>query len=324
MIWQKNFIGTATGAEPKTTLALSFDDLAGALDRDETLTSLRQTFIAAGGKLPELTSSGTQYEEPQKFINSDVDDVPISGKITNSKSYAIVIGIEQYRQKLPQATFAARDAQTVTNYLTRTMGYPEENIVTLINEHAAKSDLEKYIEKWLPSNATPDSTIFVYYSGHGAPNPSSGDSYLVPYDGDPSFINETGYSLQRLYAMLGKIRSKKIIVALDSCFSGAGGRSVIAHGTRPLVMNMKDVIIPRGITVLSASSREQISQSYDDNGHGLFTYFLLKGIKTKNVVHDDGSLDTTALFEYVKPQVQSIARNKYHNEQTPQLIGESQ
>lgn len=70
------------------------------------------------------------------------------------------------------------------------------------------------------------------------PNPKSGDAYLVPYDGDPAFIDETGYSLKRMYAALGKLPAKEVIVALHSCYSGAGGRSVIAKGSRPLVMNL--------------------------------------------------------------------------------------
>ncbi|HUL00423.1 MAG TPA: caspase family protein, partial [Nitrospirota bacterium] len=238
----------------------------------------------------------------------------------NKNSYAIVIGIEQYRQKLPKADFAAHDAQTLTEYLIKVMGYPAENIVTLINEHAAKSDLEKYFEKWLPNNVKAGSSVFIYYSGHGAPNMASGDTYLVPYDGDPSFIDETGYSVQRMYAALRKLPAKKVIVALDSCFSGAGGRSVIASGARPLVMNLKTASVPKNMTVLSASSGEQISMSYDEKNHGLFTYFFLKGIKIKEVVQQDGSLDISELFEYVKPQVQSISRSKYNNEQTPQMI----
>jgi len=110
--------------------------------------------------------------------------------------------------------------------------------------------------------------VFIYYSGHGAPNTKTGDAYLVPYDGDPSFIAETGYSLKRMYDALGKLQAKKIIVALDSCFSGAGGRSVIAKGARPLVMNLQgNMALSKNITVLSASSGEQISSTYDEKGH---------------------------------------------------------
>jgi len=254
-------------------------------------------------------------------VKSDVDQLPALKMKQNRNAYAIVIGIEQYRQKLPKADFATQDARTVAEYLTKAMGYPAENVVTLLNDGASKSDFEKYFEKWLPNNVEKDGSVFIYYSGHGAPDPKSGSAYLVPYDGDPSFIDETGYSLKRMYAALGKLPAKEVIVALDSCFSGAGGRSVIAKGSRPLVMNLQsNVALPKNMTVLSASAGDQTSSTYDEKGHGLFTYFMLKGIKNEDVVKQDGSLKIDDLYGYIKPQVERIARKQYNNEQTPQLI----
>ena len=252
---------------------------------------------------------------------SDIDTPP-SAKVTPNKyAYAIVIGIETYRQQLPKATFASHDAQTVTEYLTKVLGYPQENVITLLNGNASYVDMVKYFEKWLPNNVPNGGKVFVYYSGHGAPNPTTGESYLVPYDGDPSFIDQTGYPLKRMYDSLGKLAAKEVIVALDSCFSGAGGRSVLAKGTRPIIVSVENSLLAsKNITVFSASAGSQISSSYDEKGHGLFTYFFLKGIKNEDVVKADGSLEVRDLYEYVKPQVESMARRKYNNEQTPQLI----
>jgi len=252
---------------------------------------------------------------------SDIDALPSSKSRENANRYAVVVGIESYRQKLPPADFAGGDAQLVSSYLTSVLGYPEENVVTLTNERATLGDLVKYFEKWLPNQVEQGATVFVYYSGHGAPNPKTSDAYLVPYDGDPSFIDETGYSLNRMYAALGKLPAKEVIVALDSCFSGAGGRSVIAKGSRPLVINLQsNVTLPKNMTVLSASAGDQTSSTYDEKGHGLFTYFMLKGIKKEDVTRPDGSLKIDDLYSYIKPQVERIARKQYNNEQTPQLI----
>ena len=274
-----------------------------------------------GARQEKQNASRQKADPPSAVRTSDVDVMPttrVGGKVNG---YAIVIGIEQYRQKLPPADFAAHDAKLVAEYLSKVMGYPEENIVTIVNDHATKGDFEKYFEKWLPNNVEPGATVFVYYSGHGAPNPKTGDAYLVPYDGDPAFIDETGYSLKRLYAALGKLPAKEVIVALDSCFSGAGGRSVLAKGARPLVMNLDTAAAPaKNVTILAASSGSQISSTYDEQGHGLFTYFLLKSIKNEDVVRSDGSLKLKELYGYLRPQVEGIARKKYNNEQTPQLI----
>lgn len=239
---------------------------------------------------------------------SDVDQVPAPR--ARRKGHAVVIGIERYRAKLPPADFAAGDAALVAKYATAVLGFPEENVALLSNETATKTDLDKHFDKWLPNRVEQDDEVFVYFSGHGSPNPSTGDAYVVPYDGDPTFLSETGYPLTRLYAALAKLPTKKVTVVLDSCFSGAGGRSVLAKGARPLV-NVKTAQAEAGITVIAAASAEQISNSYAEKGHGLFTYFFLKGLKEK------GS-SMRAAFDYSKPEVQKIARKENNADQVPQ------
>lgn len=285
-------------------------------------TEPREQKFSAETKQTSSSKDLKPEERPAGASSFDIEELPANKNKRNESAYAIVIGIENYRQNLPKADFAANDARLVTEYLTKVMGYPEENVVTLLNDRALKSDFEKYFDKWLANNVEKNSTVFIYYSGHGAPNPKTGDAYLVPYDGDPAFIDQTGYSLKRLYASLGTLPAKEIIVALDSCFSGAGGRSVIAKGSRPLVMNLQvNAALSKNISVLSASSGEEVSSTYEEKRHGLFTYFLLKGIKTEDVLKKDGTLAVADLFNYLKPQVERIARKKYNNEQTPQLIG---
>lgn len=309
--WSSDF-----GVAGKIAMAASIRDLFNNLDHRS---------LAKDAKLPaEDPKPAERLPGPPAVVveRSDVDALPQSRRRKNDRSFAIVVGIERYRQNLPKADFATNDATLVAAYLTGVMGYPEENVVTLTNDRAGLADFVKYFEKWLPNNIESGSTIFIYYSGHGAPNAKTGDAYLVPYDGDPTFIEETGYPLKRMYAALGKLPAKEVIVALDSCFSGAGGRSVLARGARPIVLSVENpMLASKNITVLSASAGDQVSATYDEKGHGLFTYFLLKGIKNEDVVRQDGSLDVSALYDYLKPQVTGVARKKYNNEQTPQLIG---
>lgn len=264
-----------------------------------------------------VAASGSPFV-PSTSVRDAVDTLPSIKTKPNQKNYAIVIGIESYRQKLPKADHATNDAIIMSDYLTKTMGFPEENVITLTNDKAALGDLTKYFDKWLKNNIEKGSTLFIYYSGHGAPNPKNGDAYLVPYDGDPAFIDETGYSLKRLYDNLAKLPAKNIIVALDSCFSGAGGKSVIAKGSRALVRTEKT--IAKNILVMTASTDDQVSSSYDDKGHGVFTYFLLKGIK--EMLEEDrlAKLEVGELYDYIKSKVEKTSRKLYNNEQTPQLI----
>jgi len=276
----------------------------------EFLTKAAEEYTQAAGKKTETAASG-------KAVRSDVDDLPAVKSQPRKNAYALVIGIEEYREKLPKAEFAASDARVFARYLINVLGYPEENVIVLVNERATKSDLEKYFHRWLPNHVTDGGEVFVYYSGHGSPATDGSDAFMVPFDGDPAYIADTGYSLKRLYTALGKLPSKDNYVVLDSCFSGAGGRSVIAKGLRPLVItSMNQHIVSANTTILSASSASQVSSTYLEKGHGLLTYFFLKGLKEND---PGGPLHFETLYPYVASNVERIARTAYNNEQTPLL-----
>ena len=267
---------------------------------------------------PPVATRNRPQSAPRKIVVSDVDNPRVvSGLKRRSSDYALVIGIEEYRQQLPTADFAGQDAKTFAEYLVNVMGYPEENVITLINERAAKSDFEKYIEKWLFNKVDENSTVMIYYSGHGAPNPQNGDAYLVPYDGDPAFIDQTGYSLKRMYGHLARLKSKRVIVTLDACFSGSGGKSVVAPGMRALVR--KEKLDTSGLIIMSASDDSQSSSTYDEKGHGMFTYFMLKKI-SEAAENRQAGLEVGELYDYLKPMVEKTARREKNNEQTPQLV----
>ena len=76
--------------------------------------------------------------------------------------------------------------------------------------------------------------------------------------------------------------------------------------------------------VLAASSGDQISSTYKDKGHGLLTYFFLKGLQGEGDTNKDGVIELSELYEYVKPNVQRVARKQYNNEQMPQLLANSE
>ena len=247
-------------------------------------------------------------------IRSDVDDPGFTRRATPD-DVALIVGVEKY-QSLPKADFAERDAATVREYM-KSLGVADANIIFLTGQRATRTGLAKYLEEWLPRTVKPSSRVYFYYSGHGAPDPADGASYLVPYDGDPAFLKTSAYPLSRVYEHLAALKAKQVVVMLDSCFSGAGGRSVISKGLRPLV-NLKPSAVPMGapISILAASSSEEVTGSMEDQGHGLFTYYLLKGLQGEAA--RSGHVDLTTLYDYVKKSVATGARLQ-NREQTPQL-----
>lgn len=275
---------------------------------------------------PQFAASPAQTapaEVPQARSNStprssDVD-APSYKLPLRSLDYALIVGVENY-SKLPPASYAESDAAAFRKHL-EAMGFPPRNIIHLKGQAATRGALQGYVEEWLPKNIKPESTLFFYYSGHGAPDPKTGEAFLVPWDGDAMFLQSTAYPLKRLYSSLAKLKTKEIIIALDSCFSGAGGRSVLAAGTRPLVTKVDEGVVPRGnITLFAAASGDEITGSLDEQGHGMFTYYFLKGLAgaAKN---SSGAITAKGLHGYLKPHVQDEA-SRQNREQTPTLVGQ--
>jgi hypothetical protein len=280
----------------------------------EQLKSLSQTVHAL--------KTGQPLSHAKEAIRSDVDRPDYKPLPEDPNKFALVIGISKYRD-IPEAQFAERDAKAMKAHLMA-LGYPEENIITLTGDHATKSSLVDKIERWLPMNIGPKSTVFVYYSGHGAPDPVSKQAYLVPWDGEPGELAGTALPLSQFYADLNKLPAKRVLVALDSCFSGAGGRSVLARGARPLVVQVSNDVPSNGkLIVFSASKGDQISGTVEKEGHGAFTYYFLKGLNGAGMSeHRKGHVTVGSLYHYLAPMVDAAA-HRQERSQNPELLPRS-
>jgi hypothetical protein len=282
--------------------------VAGAL-----ASSTRIADVAArkGGKSPAVARAAAAAPAPQAPSSSV--DRPAYRAPENAANFAVVVGVEKY-QNLPAADYAERDAAAVREHLLA-LGYPSRNIVLLKGDDAGRVGIEKYVESWLPRNAREDSTVFFYFSGHGSPDTRDGSAYLVPWDGDPKFLENTGYPLKRLYAKLNSLKARRVLVALDACFSGAGGRSVLAKGVRPLVGKVDAAEGEVGkLVVLSAAGPDEVTGGLDSEGHGLFTYHFLDALQRTK-----GEATVAQAFAALKPKVEDQARLD-NREQTPGLL----
>jgi hypothetical protein len=248
-----------------------------------------------------------------KLYRSDVES-PDYRLAEDPHKFALVVGVEHY-STLPAAENAVRDARAIKAHLLAS-GYPERNIVLLTDQLAGKSGFDKYLDAWLPKNTDERSTVLFYFSGHGAPDPSESQAYLVPWDGDPKFLAETAYPVKKLYERLNGLKARKVLLAMDACFSGTGGRSVLAKGTRPLVSKVDLGAGSAGrVQGLTASASDEISGVDEESGHGLFTYQLLKALGARA-----GKASLKELYDALSPKVRDAARRD-NRDQTPQLIG---
>lgn len=267
----------------------------GVLD-NETLFTAQLTAVPTAGA-PQATALATPN------FHAPADEHAI----------AIVIGIEKY-QTLPTATYVHDDAELMRTYL-RAMGYQDRNIEFLNDERATFSGIRKAIETWLPNRISSRSRVILYYAGHGAPDPHSGEAYLVPYDGDPNYLPDTGYPLKRLYEKLEKLPAKQVVVLLDACFSGAGGRGVLAEGARSLVRVAKTAPQSSRVAVLTSTKGSQISTSSPEKKHGIFTYYLAEALNAHK--HD-----LAEIYAYLSSKVEDEAK-RLNVEQTPDISPDS-
>ena len=250
---------------------------------------------------------------------SDVD-TPAYKSAEQPNVLALIIGIEKYAPDtgLPDAEFAERDAQAMREHLIA-LGYASRNIALLTGQKASFAGIRKNLETWLPNHVDENSTVFFYYSGHGSPDPQTGQAYLVPFDGDPQYLKDTAYPMKRIYEQLNALKARRVIVSLDSCFSGLKGRSVLAKGTKPLVSKVDLGMTGAGKVIsLTASGSGEISGTADDQGHGLFTYYLLKGLNG-DAKDKDGAVSVKSLYGYLSDRVSNAAK-KDNRDQTPQLV----
>ena len=166
------------------------------------------------------------------------------------------------------------------------------------------------------------SDVVVYFSGHGIPDAEAKNVSLLPFDVDPHY--DVDMTLRKLYSTLGTFDAKSVTVFLDTCFSGQGRekQSLLADARGIMVVPLEKNI-PKPMTVLSAATAGQISGPLKDKEHGLFTYYVLKGLGGAADSNKDKQLTVSELGSYVQANVKEQAAAKGWN-QTPELQGASE
>ncbi len=277
---------------------------------------------AEAGRRAESEKAAAEARRHAEALERDFPplvDLPKTVAAPRPTDFALVVGIETYRG-IPKADYGENDAKRMRAHL-EALGVPSPNIILLTGQAASRSDLAKYLQEWLPANVSADSRVYFYYSGHGAPDPQTGSAYIVPWDGDPAFPKSTAYSLAQVYQDLEKLPAKEAVVMLDACFSGAGGRSVLAPGARPLVtVNEAGPSATGKVSLIAAAGANEIAGGLELRRQGLFSYFLMRGLSGAADADADKSVTLGELQVYLAAEVPKAARRS-NREQTPRVSG---
>jgi hypothetical protein len=244
----------------------------------------------------------------------------IKGK-KNPRAVALIIGVDQY-ESIPRAEFAENDARTFHDYAVKALGVPSDRVMLLAGKEARRLSVEKALQNWVkPLLAKGDSDVTVFFSGHGLASDDGRDLFLLPYDGDRSLLAQSAIRRRELVDTLLEAGAASVTMFLDTCYSGGtrGGESLIADA-RPVLLVAKDGAIPDKVTILAAAGNDQLSSNLVPAKHGLFSYFLMKGLEG-DASPGQRSITAAQLAGYLADQIPPEAA-RLGRKQVPQLLGE--
>ena len=245
--------------------------------------------------------------------DSDVDKNIPTAKQQAENTFAFIICNENYADA--PVPYSLNDGRMFKEYCQKALGLPEKNIN--MYEDATFGNIITAVEKMksIADAYDGEASVIFYYAGHGFPDDKQQTAYLLPIDGDASSITTTGYPLAKLYKEISELKLKSSIVFLDACFSGAKREDQMLASSRGVAIKVKDEAPQGNMLVFSAAQGDETAHQLEEMHHGLFTYYLLKGIQNAG-----GDPDMGTLTEYVTKQVkrQSVVIN--NKKQTPTVI----
>lgn len=261
--------------------------------------------------IPQEIKQESKSEEKVEII-SDVDkNIPFRD-INNENTFALVIANEDYKKVAP-VKFALRDGQKINEYLKKTLGIEKDHIAYL--ENATLNDMRYEINKLskICDAYNGEASFIIYYIGHGIPDERNGNGYLLPIDGYGNDIT-TGYPLIELYSQLSELDAKKIVLFTDACFSGANKSGDMLVAARGVAIRSNPNEARGHLIAFSACQGDETAYSYDEQGHGLLTYFFLKKLKESG-----GNTTLGELEEYITDNVSKTAIVINGKPQTPHV-----
>jgi tetratricopeptide (TPR) repeat protein len=267
--------------------------------------------LALAAAVSLLAQQSPAKKERDLRLEKDAASIPAQPQgVRIPRSYALVVGIANYQNlaAAQQLQFPERDAEAIYSILISTEGgnFRAENVHKLVGPKATLARLRYELEEWLPSVAKDDDRVLIYFAGHGFVY--GGKAYLAPYDIDLKNITATGYGMVALGRDIGvKIKGKWKVLLTDSCHSGA-----INPDADVQLINGTLGTLNKSLFSLTASrDRERSFESKDwGGGHGIFTYYVVKGLEGAADESGDGIVTADELAEYVHRNVREATNGQ--------------
>ena len=252
---------------------------------------------------------------------------PLNPTILNNKisedTVALIIGIEKYKNS-PDATFANLDAKYFYEYAKKGFGIKQKNIKRLLDNDASFIDTISILKKWLPAKIESNKTnLIIFFAGHGLASNDGKELYLLHQDSDPDLLDRTALSRTELFKEIITLKPNSVTIFLDTCYSGVSrDEETLLASARPVrVVAKEQDEIPNNFTIFSASKLNQISSGLKEANHGIFSYFLMKGLEGKADSNQDKKITNGELLAYMDLNVSQKA-SELGRQQNPSLVGD--
>jgi uncharacterized caspase-like protein len=233
-------------------------------------------------------------------------------KIKKPSLYAIVIGINEYKNPKLKLKYAVADAKLFAKTL-KSIALPlfekvEINLLTT-KEQTTKEAIKNTLENM--KRLSPEDVFVFYVASHGTVD--EGEYFLITSNvGSLSTfrLKEDALTQTELKELIANVPSTKKFIVIDTCNAGKLGEALqVAMLTRGLSEATAMKILAKAVIISASTSLQEALEGYQ--GHGLFTYVLTEGMKGKADTDRDGFIRTLELANYVDSEVPVLAEKVF-------------
>ncbi len=247
-----------------------------------------------------MFDNSDQIERKNYAVLEESEDVNI---------YAMIVGVSSYNH-MPSLRFTDDDAYQFYAFLKSPEGgaVPDERISLLIDDAATKRNILNEMES-LFRKADKNDVVLMYYSGHGL------QGSFVPHDYD-GYNNTIAH--QDILTIFDNSPAKHKICIADACHSGSlyASRGSLGTALQDYYQGFENA--SSGTALLLSSKREEVSLEYSGLRQGVFSHYLIRGLKGEANVNEDKQVSVSELFQFVSQRVREYTAFN----QNPNLSGD--
>jgi Caspase domain len=256
-------------------------------------------------KVEELLKIQNDRDKESQYPTENELPSQLSSADQMQSFYALLIGIAKYSYINPLSK-TTNDARDLYNTFIEN-GYPQQNLALLLDQDATKVAISKELDQ-LARCAKTNDTVVIFFSGHGARmiGGLSPGEYLCPVEAEINRVKDTCISDAEFTAALRATNAGRLVVFLDACHSGGVGEPKDPDVRVKVGLSeeaySKLATTGKGRVIIASCKADEVSWELPGMQNGLFTHYLLEGLRGK-AARNDGTVWITNLFGYISEHV---------------------